>query len=133
MNNIKRFNLLLDLQPANAANQVVTYASNNEAVATVNAAGVVTTIAPGEATITVTTDDGGFTASVVITVTTTTQTVLAPAAVHELATGVAAVVKGTVTSNPFKWLLFHSIGQLWTISLQRSDCVAQFVRRWPWK
>jgi uncharacterized protein YjdB len=96
----KTLQLVTGLQPANAANQVVTYASNNEAVATVNAAGVVTTIAPGEATITVTTDDGGFTASVVITVTTTTQTVLAPAAVHELATGVAAVVKGTVTSTP---------------------------------
>ncbi|HMM00646.1 MAG TPA: Ig-like domain-containing protein [Bacilli bacterium] len=92
--------LVTGIQPANAANQVATYASSNEAAATVSATGLVTTIAPGEATITVTTDDGGFTDSVVITVTATTQTVLAPAAVHELATGVAAVVKGTVTSTP---------------------------------
>ena len=43
-------------------NQQVTWTSNNEAIATVDAAGVVTAVSEGNTYITVTTDDGGFTA-----------------------------------------------------------------------
>jgi len=56
------------VQPANAANQNVTWSTDNNAVATV-AGGVVTAVIPGNATITVTTVDGEFTASVTVTVT----------------------------------------------------------------
>lgn len=54
--------------PANATNKTVTYSSNNTGVATVNGAGLITAIASGTATITVTTQDGSKTATAVITV-----------------------------------------------------------------
>ncbi|MEH0153127.1 sugar-binding protein [Limibacter armeniacum] len=60
--------LSTNIQPANATNQNVTYATSNANVATVNAAGLVTAVAPGTATITVTTEDGGFTATTSVTV-----------------------------------------------------------------
>lgn len=56
------------IAPANATNKNVSYSSNNTGVATVNASGLVTAIASGSATITVTTQDGAKTASSVITV-----------------------------------------------------------------
>jgi len=55
--------------PTNATNQAVTWNSNNTAVATVNANGLVTTTSAGTATITVTTQDGSRTAQVTVTVT----------------------------------------------------------------
>jgi len=57
------------ITPPNAANQNVTWASNNDSVATVSAGGVVTAVAAGTATITVTTVDGNKTASCIVTVT----------------------------------------------------------------
>lgn len=54
--------------PANASNQNVTWTSSNTSVATVNASGVVTGVSEGNATITVTTADGGYTATATITV-----------------------------------------------------------------
>ena len=56
--------------PANATNKTVSYSSNNTGVATVNGAGLITAIASGSATITVTTQDGAKTATSVITVNT---------------------------------------------------------------
>lgn len=53
--------------PANADNKAVTWSTSNARVATV-ADGVVTAVGTGTATITVTTDDGGFTASCTVTV-----------------------------------------------------------------
>ncbi|MCR4586022.1 MAG: leucine-rich repeat protein, partial [Lachnospiraceae bacterium] len=60
--------LTATVAPANATNKKVSWASSAEAVATV-ADGVVTAVAEGEATITVTTEDGGKTASCKVTVT----------------------------------------------------------------
>ncbi|MEX1376143.1 MAG: leucine-rich repeat protein [Eubacteriales bacterium] len=54
--------------PADATNQAVTYSSSDESIATVDAAGLVTSHQLGTATITVTTVDGAFTAECVITV-----------------------------------------------------------------
>ena len=54
--------------PTNATNQRVSWSSNNPAVATVNANGVVTAVRAGTATITVTTEDGNRTAACVVTV-----------------------------------------------------------------
>lgn len=56
--------------PANATNKTVSYSSNNTGVATVNGSGLITAIASGSATITVTTQDGAKTATSVITVNT---------------------------------------------------------------
>ena len=54
--------------PANATNKNVTWESDDEDVAAVSDAGVVTAIAAGTANITVTTEDGGKTATCVVTV-----------------------------------------------------------------
>ena len=54
--------------PANAGNKTVSYASSASGIATVNASGLVTAIAEGVATITVTTADGNKTDTSVITV-----------------------------------------------------------------
>ena len=60
--------LTATVEPSDAANQNVTWASSDTSVATVDAAGKVTAVAPGTATITVTTADGGFTATCAVTV-----------------------------------------------------------------
>ncbi|MDB5014986.1 MAG: endo-inulinase, partial [Daejeonella sp.] len=60
--------LIPTVNPANATNKTVTWASNNTAVATVNASGVVTAVTAGTARITVTTQDGAKTAFCDVTV-----------------------------------------------------------------
>jgi len=57
------------ITPADAHIKTVTFLSSNTSVVTVNAAGVITAVAPGSASVTVTTFDGGFTAVCNITVT----------------------------------------------------------------
>ena len=59
--------------PSDAVEQGVTWSSNNTSVATVSTSGLVTAIAVGEATITVTTVDGGHTATCSITVKSSSQ------------------------------------------------------------
>ncbi|MDO5114813.1 MAG: Ig-like domain-containing protein [Synergistaceae bacterium] len=54
--------------PAGATNRNVSWSSDNSAVATVDANGLVTAIAAGTATITVTTEEGAFTATCAVTV-----------------------------------------------------------------
>ena len=60
--------LTASVSPANATNQSVSYSSSNTSVATVSGAGVVSAVAVGTATITVTTQDGGFTDQATVTV-----------------------------------------------------------------
>lgn len=55
--------------PADAFNKSVTYSSSDATKATVSAGGLVTRVATGSATITVTTVDGGKTDTAVITIT----------------------------------------------------------------
>jgi hypothetical protein len=54
--------------PSDTSNKAVSYTSNNTAVATVSASGLVTAVSKGSATITGVTMDGGFTSSIVVTV-----------------------------------------------------------------
>lgn len=72
------YRLTEDVLPFSATDPTVVWSSSDETVATVDAAGLVTAVKKGTATITVTTNDGGFTASCEIKVepkeTTTTQT-----------------------------------------------------------
>ncbi len=56
------------VEPADATNKNVTWSTSDESVATVED-GVITGVAAGNATITVTTEDGGFTADCEVTVT----------------------------------------------------------------
>lgn len=53
--------LTATVSPSNATNKAVTWSSSNTSVATVSQSGEVTAIANGTATITVTTQDGGYT------------------------------------------------------------------------
>ena len=61
--------LTATIAPRGATDQTVTWSSDKESVATVDKDGKVTAVAAGEATITVTTKDGEFTASCKVTVT----------------------------------------------------------------
>jgi len=61
--------LIANIEPEEATNQDVTWSSNNEEVATVDETGLVIGKSEGEAIITVTTVDGGYTDSATITVT----------------------------------------------------------------
>ena len=60
--------LIATIAPSNATNQGVSWTTSNASVATVSG-GIVTGVAEGSATITVTTSDGGFTASCTVSVT----------------------------------------------------------------
>lgn len=57
------------VNPSGAANKTVAYTSSNTGVTTVSSSGLVTAVAVGSATITVETNDGGFTATCAVTVT----------------------------------------------------------------
>ena len=60
--------LTASVAPSYASNKEVTWSSSNTSVATVDASGKVTAVKAGSATITVTTCDGGFTATCAVTV-----------------------------------------------------------------
>lgn len=62
--------LTATVYPANATNKNISWASSNTSVATVNN-GIITAVGSGSATITVTTQDGGKTAFIIITAVTT--------------------------------------------------------------
>ncbi|MGN7889819.1 Ig-like domain-containing protein [Dyadobacter sp. 22481] len=59
--------LAATIQPANASNKVLAWSSSDAGIVSVDQNGVLTGIAPGTATVTVTTQDGGKTASSVVT------------------------------------------------------------------
>lgn len=61
--------LTTTVKPSNATDSSVTWSSSETSVATVSSTGLVTAVAAGSATITVTTTDGGYTATCAVTVT----------------------------------------------------------------
>jgi len=63
------YKLIATVLPENATNKNVTWSSSNQSVATVDQSGNVTADIPGTATVTVTTEDGGYTATCLVTVT----------------------------------------------------------------
>ena len=62
------YQLTATVLPADASNKAVTWSSSDEAVCTVSQSGLVTSVGSGKATITVTTVDGGMTATCEVTV-----------------------------------------------------------------
>ena len=63
------FQLIATVQPDNATNKKVIWSSSNETIASVSQDGLVTVNSAGEANITVTTEDGGFSTNAIVTVT----------------------------------------------------------------
>ena len=63
-----KLNLVATIKPTNATNKNVTWKSSNTDVAVISKEGIITAVAQGTATITVTTEDGNYTASCLITV-----------------------------------------------------------------
>jgi hypothetical protein len=91
------FTAIATVQPANATNKAVTWSSNSTTVATVNpTTGLVTAVGAGAATITVTTNDGGYTATVAVTVKESDEVVAATRLASEL--GANATAFGTVVT-----------------------------------
>lgn len=72
----KSFTLIAKIAPTNADNKGVKWSSSNSSVATVDDNGKVTAVKEGSAIITVTTTDGGFTASCNVTVTAETSSTI---------------------------------------------------------
>ena len=87
--------LIATVLPETATNRNVTWSSNAPGVATVNSSGKVTAVSAGTATITVTTVDGGFTATCAVTV----RPEIPPANPNYKIT-VEATQGGTVTADP---------------------------------
>lgn len=98
------------LTPTYPTNNAVSWASSDAGIATVNASGLVTGVAPGVATITVTTQDGGKTAQSSIKVTpviSVTGVVLDPAITIGLGTSrnlTATVVPANATYKKVSWV-----------------------------
>lgn len=61
--------LAASITPGNATNKTVAWHTSNAEIASVSNTGLITAIKEGQATITVTTEDGGFTANCAVTVT----------------------------------------------------------------
>ena len=90
--------LVATVSPSGASNKNVTWSSSNTNVATVSN-GTVTGVAPGNATITVTTQDGGYTATCSVTVTKKLSSISVSGQTTAFTVGDSFSFGGTVTSN----------------------------------
>ena len=80
--------LVATVSPVDAANKAVNWSSSNVSVVSVDNAGKIKALAEGEATVTVTTVDGSFTAATKVTVD-----------INAGETGKAVVLQGDITTN----------------------------------
>ena len=88
------------VEPADAGNPVVSYSSSDESVARVDSFGKVTGVGEGDATITVTTEDGGFQDTAEVSVSGVIDAnVLTPAQAHAAPANSEIIVKGKVVEQ----------------------------------
>ena len=90
--------LTATVSPSSATNKNVTWSSSNTSVATVSN-GTVTAVAPGNATITVTTQDGGYTATCSVTVTKKLSSISVSGQTTAFTVGDSFSFGGSVTAN----------------------------------
>ncbi|WP_219009110.1 chondroitinase-B domain-containing protein, partial [Aquimarina litoralis] len=102
--------LTTTISPTNATNQNVTYISSNEAIATINASGLINAINAGEVTITVTTEDGQFTDTATATIIPTTNGI--NLALNKPVTATGTPDGGNIASN----LVDGSTSSRWSVN-----------------
>ena len=105
--------LTATVTPTNATNQNVTWESSNPSVATVDESGKVTAVAPGEATITVTTEDGSKTATCTVIVHTATTITTQPQSVS-VTEGQSATFSVTATGDNLRYQWQINSGNGWS-------------------
>jgi len=123
------FQLTATVAPDDATDPSVSWSSSNEGVATVSSTGVVTGVAAGNATITVTTTDGGKTATCAVTVTAnpyTRDNITVDALGGTESTGYSA--RGPVTiSSSAEYKAFSAINNKVNIQLKSTDSVSGII------
>lgn len=112
--------LTATVTPTNATNQNVTWESSNPSVATVDESGKVTAVAPGEATITVTTEDGSKTANCAVTVYAKTAITTQPQSVS-VTEGQSATFSVTATGDNLRYQWQINSGNSWTNITDATD------------
>ena len=105
--------LTATVTPTNATNQNVTWESSNPSVATVDESGKVTAVAPGEATITVTTADGNHAATCAVIVHTATTITTQPQSVS-VTEGQSATFSVTATGDNLRYQWQINSGNGWS-------------------
>ncbi|MCM1543810.1 MAG: Ig-like domain-containing protein [Ruminococcus sp.] len=88
--------LTATVSPSDASNKKVTWKSSNTAIAKVNSSGVVTGVKAGTATITATTNDGGYSASCKVTIFNSSSGVTLSANVLKIPKGETKILTATV-------------------------------------
>ncbi|MFW6369688.1 MAG: Ig-like domain-containing protein [Bacteroidota bacterium] len=84
------------VSPGDALDQSISWSSGDEAIATVNSSGTVTGVAVGSATITVTTNDGGYTDNITVDVTEVPDVPVTGVSIDQ--TGPIALTEGNTTT-----------------------------------
>ncbi|MBN2485598.1 MAG: discoidin domain-containing protein [Bacteroidales bacterium] len=123
--------LTATVAPANATNKNVSWSTSNTSVATVNATGLVTAVALGNATITATSQDGGFKAISSFTVSNRLNLALnkpvTVSSVENAGTPASAAVDG---NSDTRWSSAFSDPQWITIDLGASYSLTQIIINW---
>lgn len=105
--------LAATVTPTNATNQNVTWESSNPSVAAVDESGKATAVTPGEATITVTTEDGSKTATCTVIVHTATTITTQPQSVS-VTEGQSATFSVTATGDNLRYQWQINSGNGWS-------------------
>ena len=115
--------LTATVAPTDATNQIVSWSSDNESVATVSNTGLITAIDKGTVNITVTTEDGNFTATCNVTVTSKT-------GISELTTETGAYLykdRLYVKSPVAETIQVYSVNGVLLYSFQKMEGSADYI------